>query len=169
MGNLLGRRLVVHFMVALHPSLFPFLLHHLRSQVPVLGYLHHQRVLRIRRTALLGPSSPLSRVRNMVFFELFLCYFSRLSMLFYPFTLFSLSFTLTRKGKTCALPIFSPPMSKYSSSTMATSSVTMDCWDPGALFSLSEELADDEGNPELGPGIKDYRAGMGIGMGGVPP
>ena len=90
MGNLLGRRLVVHFMVALHPSLFPFLLHHLQSQVPVLGYLHHQRVLQIRRTALLGPSSPLSRVRNMVFFELFLCYFSRLSMLFYPFTLFSL-------------------------------------------------------------------------------
>ena len=30
---------------------------------------------------------------------------------------------------------------------MATSSVTMDCWDPGALFSLSEELTDDEGNP----------------------
>ena len=60
-------------------------------------------------------------------------------------------------------------MSKYSSSTMATSSVTMDCWDPRALFSLSEELVDDEGNPELGPGIEDYRAGMGIGMGEVPP
>ena len=60
-GNLLGHCLAFRFMVALHPSLFPFLLWHLRSQVPVQGYLHRRRVLRIRRTALLGPSSPLSR------------------------------------------------------------------------------------------------------------
>ena len=52
---------------------------------------------------------------------------------------------------------------------MATSSVTMDCWVPGALFSLSEELSDNEGNPELGPGIEDAGAGMGIGMGEAPP
>ena len=52
---------------------------------------------------------------------------------------------------------------------MATSSVTMDCWVPGALFSLSEELSNDEGNLELGPGIEDAGAGTGIGMGEVPP
>ena len=52
---------------------------------------------------------------------------------------------------------------------MATNSVTMDCWVPGALFSLSEELSDNEGNPELGPGIEDAGAGMGIGMGEAPP
>ena len=52
---------------------------------------------------------------------------------------------------------------------MATSSMTTDCWVPGALFSLSEELSDNEGNPELGPGIEDDGAGMGIGMGEVPP
>ena len=52
---------------------------------------------------------------------------------------------------------------------MVTSSVTTDCWVPGALFSLSEELSDDEGNPELGPGIEDARAGTGIGMGEAPP
>ena len=52
---------------------------------------------------------------------------------------------------------------------MATSSVTMDCWVLGALFSLSEELSDDEGSPELGPGIEDAGAGMGIGMGEAPP
>ena len=63
----------------------------------------------------------------------------------------------------------SPPMSKWSSSTMATSSMTTDCWDPGALFSLSEELSDDEGNPELGPGSEGARAGTGIGMGDAPP
>ena len=45
----------------------------------------------------------------------------------------------------------------------------MDCWVPGALFSLSEELSDDEGSPELGPGSKDAGAGMGIGMGEAPP
>ena len=38
-------------------------------------------------------------VRNMVFFKLFLCYFARLSMLFYPPTFFSLSFTLPRKTR----------------------------------------------------------------------
>ena len=52
---------------------------------------------------------------------------------------------------------------------MATSSVTMDCWVPGALFSLSEELSDDEGNRELEPGIEDAGAGMEIGMGEAPP
>ena len=49
-GLLLGRHLAFRFMVALHPSLFPFLLPHLQSQVPVLGYLHRQRVLRIRNS-----------------------------------------------------------------------------------------------------------------------
>ena len=43
----------------------------------------------------------------------------------------------------------------------------MDCWVPGALFSLSEEPSDNEGNPELGPGIEDAGAGTGIGMGEV--
>ena len=38
-----------------------------------------------------------SPVRNMVFFELFLYCFSPLSMLFYPFPLFSLSFTPQEK------------------------------------------------------------------------
>ena len=38
-----------------------------------------------------------SIVRNMVFFELFLYCFSPLSMLFYPFPLFSLSFTPQEK------------------------------------------------------------------------
>ena len=38
-------------------------------------------------------------VRNLVFFELFLCYFSQLSVLFYPPTFFSLSFTLQEKTK----------------------------------------------------------------------
>ena len=52
---------------------------------------------------------------------------------------------------------------------MATSSETMDCWVPGALFSLSEELADEEGNLELGPGIEADGAGTGIGMGEAPP
>ena len=52
---------------------------------------------------------------------------------------------------------------------MATSSVTTDCWVPGALFYLSEELFDDEGTPELGPGIEDAGAGTGIGMGEAPP
>ena len=52
---------------------------------------------------------------------------------------------------------------------MATSSVTTACWVPGALFSLSEEPSDNEGNPELGPGTEDARAGTGIGMGEAPP
>ena len=39
----------------------------------------------------------------MVFFELFLYYFARLSMLFYSPTFFSLSFTLLRKDNTRAI------------------------------------------------------------------
>ena len=42
-------------------------------------------------------------VRNMVFFKLFLCYFSQLFASFYPSTFFSLSFTLQGKDKTCAI------------------------------------------------------------------
>ena len=44
-------------------------------------------------------------VRNMVFFELFLCYFVRLSMLFYSPTFFSLSFTLPRKDNMRAIDL----------------------------------------------------------------
>ena len=53
----------------------------------------------------LMPLRLLTPVRNMVFFELFLCYFSRFSMLFYPPPLFSLSFTLPRKDKTRAIDL----------------------------------------------------------------
>ena len=52
---------------------------------------------------------------------------------------------------------------------METSSVTTDCWVPGALFSLSEGPSDDEGNPELEPGVGAAGAGTGIGMGEAPP
>ena len=56
-----------------------------------------------------------------------------------------------------------------SSSTMATSSMTTDCWDPGALFSLSKELSDEDGSPILVPGTGDDGAGTGIGMGDASP
>ena len=42
-------------------------------------------------------------VRNMVFFELFLCYFHDFLCYFTPPTFFSLSFTLPRKDKTRAI------------------------------------------------------------------
>ena len=42
-------------------------------------------------------------VRNMVFFELFLCYFSRLSMLFYPSRSFLSVSLFQEKTKTCAI------------------------------------------------------------------
>ena len=42
-------------------------------------------------------------VRNMVFFELFLCYFSRLSMLFYPSHVLFSQFHSSRKDNTRAI------------------------------------------------------------------
>ena len=45
------------------------------------------------------------------------------------------------------------PISRCSSSIMGISLLTTseDCWDPGTLFSLSEELSDEEGNLMMCP------------------
>ena len=45
----------------------------------------------------------LGHVRNMVFFELLLRHFSRLSMLFYPLHILFSQFPSSRKDNTCAI------------------------------------------------------------------
>ena len=64
------------------------------------------------------------------------------------------------------LLLLSPRTLHYSSGNRTVSRPSNpDSWVPGALFSLSEELSDDGGNPELGPVIEDARAGITGGKG----
>ena len=63
-------------------------------------YIRHlieEHVLPLQKTVHANTPRDLSCVRNMVFFDLFLCYFARLSMLFYSPTFFPFKFHSSTK------------------------------------------------------------------------